>query len=115
MKQLKNTFSKDERLCSEKDIETLYSAGTSFLNHPVVCYYLEQPGLVQTKILVSVSKKKFKLAVDRNLIKRRLKEAYRVNKRILEKKYHLAFVYVSNEKLPYHEIEKAIVTGLRKI
>jgi ribonuclease P protein component len=113
---LKNTFGKEEKLCSEKDIDILYKTGTSFLQHPVVFYYLPAaPSERFTRVLVSVSKKKFKKAVDRNLVKRRLREAYRLNKRSLSKTYHLALVFVANSLLNYPEIEKAVKQGLEKI
>lgn len=115
MNILKNTFGKEEKLCSEKDIDTLYKTGTSFLNHPIVVYYLPMPDLKNSKVLLSVSKKKFKHAVDRNLIKRRLREVYRLHKSILQKKYHLAFVYVGNEMLTYQQIEKSMVAVMERI
>ena len=111
----KNTFGKEEKLCSEKDIDNLYKLGISFLNFPMVFYYLSITEIEQTKVLVSVSKKKFKKAVDRNLIKRRLRESYRLHKTILKKKYHVGFVYVANEIVSCHEIEKAMIEGLKKI
>jgi ribonuclease P protein component len=115
LKILKNTFGKEEKLCSEKDIDTLYKSGTSFLSHPIVIYYSALPELQHSKAMVSVSKKKFKRAVDRNLLKRRLREAYRLNKRVLTKNYHLAFVYIGHEMLPFTHIEKALIAGLTKI
>ncbi len=115
MNILKNTFGKEEKLCSEKDIENLYKVGSSFLNHPIVFYYLLMPDLKDTQVLVSVSKKKFKNAVDRNLIKRRLREAYRLHKFALTHKYHLALVYIGNEMLPYQQIERSVTQGLERI
>ncbi len=111
----KNTFGKEEKLCSEKDIDSLYKTGQSFLNFPLVFYHLAAEGTGASKVLISVSKKKFKNAVDRNLVKRRLREAYRLHKSILSKVYHLGFVYIGNEILPYEQLEKAMVDGLQKI
>jgi ribonuclease P protein component len=115
VKILKNTFGKEEKLCSEKDIDTLYKTGTSFLQHPLVFYYLPAKDSRFTKVLVSVPKKKFKRAVDRNLLKRRLREAYRLNKSVLTEKYHLALVIVGTGIVNYHDVEKAVVAGLEKI
>ena len=115
MKILKNSFGKEEKLCSDKDIDNLYQTGTSFLQHPIVVYYLPVKDIRFSKVLVSVSKKKFKNAVDRNLLKRRLREAYRLNKRILTNQYHLALVYVANGIVNYQEIEKGVKAGLEKL
>jgi len=115
LKIFKNTFGKEERLCSDKDIEALYKTGTSFLQHPIVFYFLTKPEAKNTQVLVSVSKKKFKKAVDRNLVKRRLREAYRLNKTLLNTTYHVALVYVAGSILPYADVEKAIKAGLEKI
>lgn len=82
---------------------------SAFFTHPV-------------KVLVSVSRKNFKKATDRNLIKRRIKEAYRKNKQgfytfLDDRQLHclLAFVYTSREILPYKEIEKKIILTLHKL
>lgn len=115
MKIFKNTFGKEERLCSDKDIDLLYKSGSSFLQHPVVFYYISTVNTKCTKVLVSVSKKKFKKAVDRNLVKRRLREAYRLNKTILNSTFNIGLVYVASNILPYAEVEKAVKTGLEKI
>lgn len=115
MKIFKNTFGKEERLCSDKDIDLLYKTGASFLQHPVVFYYVATANVKCSKVLVSVSKKKFKKAVDRNLVKRRLREAYRLNKSLLNSTFNIGIVYVAGSILPYAEVEKAVKTGLEKL
>lgn len=79
-----NTFNKEERLCSRKLIDSLYKDGSSFLLYPFRISYLSadlsHPFPVQ--VLINVSKKRYKRAVDRNLIKRRLREAYRLQKQL---------------------------------
>jgi ribonuclease P protein component len=112
---LKNNFSKEEKLCSEKDIDLVYKTGHSFLSHPLVIYHLPQTDILLSKVLVSVSKRKFKKAVHRNLLKRRIREAYRLNKSILKIPSFLAFVYIGNEPATYQVIEKALAGGLQKI
>ena len=76
------TLKKEERLCNKGLIDKLYHNGSSFLCYPYRISWLridmQTPGPVQ--ILFAVSKKRFKKAVDRNLIKRRMREAYRLNK-----------------------------------
>ncbi len=77
-----NTLQKEERLCSIKLIEGLYQNSSSFLCYPykinwqLVSVATDFPA----KILFSVSKKRFKRAVDRNLLKRKMRESYRLQK-----------------------------------
>ncbi len=115
MRILTNSFGKEEKLCSEKDIDLVYKTGISFLSHPIVIYHLRKEEIPFSKVMVSVSKRKFKKAVDRNLLKRRMREAYRLNKSILKTPSFLAFVFVGNEPATYQAIEKAIVHGLQRI
>jgi ribonuclease P protein component len=81
----KETFSKSERLCSKKAIEALFENGKSFYCFPflVVWSYASSDIPYPAQVAFSVSKKGFKLAVSRNLIKRRTREAYRKNKALL--------------------------------
>src|ERR1700749_1277352 len=76
------TFKKEERLCNKRLIDELFHNGSSFLCYPFKASWLlaadEQS--VPVQILFSVSKKRFKRAVDRNRIKRCIREAYRINK-----------------------------------
>lgn len=76
------SFSKEERLCSVKLIDKLFHSGSSFLLYPFRIIWLQEPlpGLSPVQVLISVPKKKFKRAVDRNLIKRRIREIYRLQK-----------------------------------
>src|SRR5271170_3084196 len=77
-----HTFKKEERLCNKKLIDGLFHSGSSFLCYPFKVSWLvvEEPRIYPAQIVFSVSKKRFKRAVDRNLIKRRMREAYRLNK-----------------------------------
>ncbi len=76
------TFKKEERLCNKKLIEKLFHNGSSFLCYPFKASWLlvDEATQFPAQILFSVSKKRFKHATDRNLIKRRMREAYRLNK-----------------------------------
>ncbi|WP_316929264.1 ribonuclease P protein component [Cyclobacterium qasimii] len=76
-------------------------------------------GISDNQLLVSVSKKKLKNATDRNYIKRRVKEAYRLNKHLLPStqgsKKLIALIYVSNDLMGYHDISPKVIKVLRKV
>ncbi|MEQ8472735.1 MAG: ribonuclease P protein component [Marinoscillum sp.] len=101
-------FPKKERLTGKKDIEELFKNGSSFYLHPLLVKYIVDSDAEYHSVLFTVSKKHFKKAVDRNLIKRRMREAYRLQKQILEGQerfYKLAFVYIDKTIVPYSLIE----------
>ena len=110
------TYPKEEKLKSKKSIELLFSEGKSVSKYPLRLVYadniIEKEELI--KFGVSVSKKYFKKAVDRNRLKRILRECYRLNKHLLvdsiQKPMSLMFFYQSKEVLSYQEInEKTIL------
>lgn len=115
----KNTFPKEEKLCSNKSIDKLFAGGESFIAYPLrVVYIIDDEEDVEKQVasvLISVSKKKFKRAVKRNRVKRLVREAYRLNKSVYvellqktNKRIDIAFLYLKNELPTYEEIEKAI-------
>lgn len=77
-----NTFRKEERLCSKVQLDLLFKNGSSFLLYPYRCTFLKVEAItdVPVQVVINVSKKRYKRAVDRNLIKRRTRELYRLNK-----------------------------------
>ena len=110
------TLSKAERLNSKAMIERLFAGGNkSFPAFPLRVVYMwldASEGEVPVSILISVPKKRFKRAVKRNLVKRRVREAYRKNKQLLtdalvakNKRLVLAFIWLDNEIHPSAEIE----------
>ena len=82
MNIIRETFEKSERLCSRKAIEALFETGYIFHNSLFKVVWKKDEGSLPepAQVAFSVSKRGFKLAVTRNLIKRRLREAYRKNK-----------------------------------
>jgi ribonuclease P protein component len=76
------TFKKEERLCSKKLIEELFHDGSSFLLYPFRIVWLKHglPVEVPVQALINVPKRRFKKAVERNLLKRRIREVYRLHK-----------------------------------
>ena len=112
------TFKKNERLKSRKAILRLMSRGRRVEASPLIAKYSFNPGEQDpaNKIMVVAPKKLFKKAVDRNLLKRRIREAYRLNKQILQPcAAHISFTYTAKEKLPFAKILEAVVTILKTI
>lgn len=105
------TYPNPEKLKSKTTIDLLFSEGKSVSKYPLRLVYVEntEANAEVIKMGVSVSKKYFKKAVDRNYFKRILRETYRLNKAILlennEKNYAFMFFYQTKERLSYAEIE----------
>ncbi|MEM8895031.1 MAG: ribonuclease P protein component [Bacteroidota bacterium] len=113
-----NAFPKEERLNSKKTIALLFQKGKSFFNPPLATKYLPQnEDLGHHQILISVPKKKIKKAYQRNLIKRRIREAYRQNKWQFDFQRHwlIAYIYSSTEVLSYREIEDKLKESLLRL
>ena len=104
-----------ERLKSVSEIENLFKKGSSVYAYPFRLFFIESSTNVSSQFLVSVPKRNFKRAVDRNLLKRRTRESYRLQKVILERNWKLGFVYTSKKIERYATIEKGIQTLLKKI
>ncbi len=113
------TFPKSERLSGKKNIEELFKNGSSFYIHPIVLKYQSVENAEKHRALFAVSKRSIKKAVDRNQVKRRMKEAFRLNKHQLSPRnnsfYNLAFIYTDQKILPYSEIENKLSGLLRRL
>jgi ribonuclease P protein component len=119
---LKQTFSKKERLVSKKQIDRLFHEGHSFFTFPYKVIYIidNQENNDLPQLLISVPKRNFKKAVDRNKIKRLTREAYRKNKTPLIEAYAerktgllLGLLYTSKTMLSYADIERKIILILQ--
>ena len=109
---------KQSRLCSEKDISNLFNNGKSVFCYPLKLVFLESnKKSIGPQALFSVPKKYFKKANTRNQIRRRIKEAYRINRseNFMTADLLLAFIYVSKEELDYISIESAVKELFSKI
>ncbi|TDO24406.1 ribonuclease P protein component [Pedobacter duraquae] len=119
------TFSKEERLCSRKLLDQLFKNGSSFLLYPFRISYLRVDEIVESpvQVVINVSKKRYKRAIDRNLIKRRIREAYRLQKEdvLLGKLQQekglllLSLQFVGKEKHEFDFMEKKLRMGLLKL
>lgn len=113
-------FPKAEKLCGKSDIAALMAhgrrGGCACLRY--CCRTRpegdETPGI---RVMVSVPKKHFKRAVKRNLLKRRIREAYRLQKSLLsqDRRCDILFTYISSEVAAFDEIRTAVATILNEI
>lgn len=113
-------FTKAERLSSKKEITALFNEGKSFaISHIRVVYrFLPKQEERPNAILVSVPKKYFKHAVDRNLLKRRIREAYRLNKGLLQSmpaRVEFMLLYQKRRIATFAEIEEIVKKALERI
>ena len=118
---MQQTYNREERLKKKILITRLFNEGKSISVFPIKLVYLETehagPYKVQTG--VSVSKRNFKKAVDRNHIKRLLREVYRKNKCLIyeskhTKKHIFMFIYLGKKEMTYNLLEEKMIALLHK-
>ncbi|MBG6133082.1 ribonuclease P protein component [Aquimarina sp. EL_43] len=113
---MKATFNKKERLKSKKEIELLFSEGKSISKYPIRLVYRKSNFDESIKIRagVSVSKRNFKKAVDRNCIKRLMRESYRKNKYIVPNTTHqFTFMFLfSGKEMPEYSLIESKIKGI---
>jgi ribonuclease P protein component len=110
-----NRFPKSERLYKKKSIQELFQKGSSFYLYPFKVYTLTGDAPA-SQMLVSVSKRNFKKAVDRNAIKRRVREAFRLSKVNLPpgSTFQIAYIYTAKEILEVVELRKKIQESFKR-
>jgi len=115
-------FKKQERLCSKVLIDSLLEKGKSFTLLPFkVVWQNAENSKSPVKVIITVPKRNFKKAVDRNKLKRRVREAYRKNKeqylyQLLDgKAINVLFIYIAKEQLEYKEIELKLKEALQRL
>ena len=118
---MRNTFSREEKLKKKNLITELFASGKSASAFPLKMVYLENdhdsPFKVQAG--VSVSKRNFKSAADRNRIKRLMRESYRKNKYLIyndddTKKHILMFIYQAKSEVSYQIMEEKMIDLIQK-
>lgn len=111
MPELRHTLSKAEKVCSKTDIARLVRTGAYRSVGCIRFAVVPSPSGI-SRILVSVPKRNFKRAVKRNLLKRRIREAYRLNKALIGSPSDILFIYTEREVLPFGVIEQAVRSAL---
>ena len=120
------SFKKSERLCSHENIKELFKSSSSLFSYPFKVVYIFQDVKSETsnfQILISVPKRNFKKAVDRNLIKRRSREAFRLQAYKLRellaqnpnKNLVIGLIYTSKNIEEFKVFEKAMNKMIAKI
>jgi ribonuclease P protein component len=120
--KVKFSFHKGEHLCSKKVIDKLFLEGKSIFTFPVKIVYLENklPSNYLVQAAFTVGKRNFKRAVQRNLIKRRMREVYRLNKNkfydeLGEKQIAVFFIFTGKTIPEYRQIEISMKKGIKKL
>ena len=117
-------FPKKQKLCSEKSIDKLFLNGKAILEGPFLAIWdlEEKNNFLPLRALIVVSKKKIKKANHRNTLKRRVREAYRIQKKELElllernkQQLNLAIIYRREEMYDYKYLEKKINLLLKRL
>ncbi|WP_462252784.1 ribonuclease P protein component [Ekhidna sp.] len=116
----KYSFSKNEKLTGKKKIEGLFKKGSSFYLGDFQVRHLQSDDVGPNQILISVPKRNFKRAVDRNLLKRRIREAYRLNKELIPNSFetkglYIGFVYLSKQILTFDNIQSQLIKCLERL
>ena len=109
------TLSKSERLCGKKAIAGLMERGKGGVTGCLRYKFLKSGEADVSRILVSVPKRFFKRAVKRNLLKRRIRESYRLQKDLLPAPVDIAFLYQDREVLPFSDIYAAMTAVLTAV
>ena len=116
------SYPKKHKLKSKTSIDLLFSKGKSVSKYPLrLVYAVAEEKHMDGELMkmgVSVSKKYFKHAVDRNYFKRILRETYRLNQHLLrehlEQPYNFMFFYQTKDRLTYQEIEQKTIQLFEK-
>ena len=110
------TLPRSERLSGVSAVSELISRGKNVSAGCIRCKFVFRADEAPSRIVVSVPKRHFKRAVKRNLLKRRMREAYRLQKDLLGPGFDILFVFTSREVLPFETVYAdmaAVLTAAR--
>lgn len=106
---VKQDFPRRNRLKSSLLIHDIVTGGDTVFSHPIKCYYRHAPeGVSETSLAVVVPKRRFRHAVDRNRLKRLMREAYRTHK-FQDASLQMCWIFVGKEMASYEEVCHAVV------
>ncbi len=124
----RQTFTKTERLCNKRLIDKLFNKGKPFFQYPFKVIYCQVEntdnfkGVHPAKVFISVSKRTFKRAVDRNRIKRLIRESYRRNKALLYEaldkrgqKLTIGIIFTGKAAPTYDELGGGIIQAIHRL
>lgn len=117
MEETKFKFPKESKLKSRIDIQNLFESGQSIQENNIKILFL-QNNKPNNQIAFTVPKRNFKLAVDRNLLKRRMRESYRLNQLSLNNitnKYDIIFIYLGKKTTIYEKINHNVMGILNQL
>jgi len=113
---------KQDRLKKRKVIQRVFAKGTPVKGYPILilCVKVEADGPKAVRVGFSVPKRKVRRAVDRNSIKRRMREAYRLHKHLVGfeedgRQLALMCIYMTSELLAFNDIEKGMIKALKRL
>lgn len=116
------SFKLEPRLKSRAGIDRLFQQGKTIVEFPIKLYYAPNPGAISNALVFSVPKRKMKLSVKRNLVKRRMKEAYRKNQSLLQEglsenneKMLMGFIYLTDQPESFDLMEQKIMLILQRL
>ena len=117
---MRYTFSKSQRLCGKMRINAFYSAGRKFVAWPLRVTYIRKDDASSlspqdTEVLVWAPKALFRHAVDRNRLRRLMREAWRLQQHSLNGSYVLAFNYMDKTMQPLEVISRAVTKAINKL